>query len=280
MSPPIAQLLRQRATPGFRKLTPFVSTCSASAQAYGNEKEVGDGIKDSGIDRKDLWLTTKVDNHRGKDVQQSVDESLEKLQTDYVDLLLMHWPIALNKENQKEVYSDHTFVDTWKAMEAVYEKGQAKAIGVSNFGIKNLETLLKSAKVTPAVNQIELHPNCPSTKLVEFCQSKGIHVTAYSCLGSTDSPLAKDKTLKAIADKHGKTNQQIMLVWGLKRETSVIPKSVTASRIEANFDLNDIDLSDEEMKQLNSLPDRFKVCDEWLPEKIFGQDYSGTEERF
>ena len=127
---------------------------------------------------------------------------------------------------------------------------------------------------------IPIPPTAPSTKLVEFCKSKGIHVTAYSCLGSTDSPLAKDETLKKIAQKHNVAPQQILLVWGIKRGTSVIPKSVTPSRIADNFKIDGIDLSDEEMKALSSLPDRFKVCNEWLPEKIFGPSYSGTDEAF
>lgn len=178
-------------------------------------------------------------------------------------------------------------------MEKLVETGKARAIGVSNFGIRNLETLLASAKVVPAVNQIELHVNCkqtnllrhdaatdpafsdvigPSTKLVEFCKSKGIHVTAYSCLGSTDSPLVKDQTLKGIADAHNTTIQKVLLVWGLKRGTSVIPKSVTESRIQDNFKLDGLDLSAEEMDKLNGLKDRFKVCNEWLPEKVFSSE--------
>lgn len=125
----------------------------------------------------------------------------------------------------------------------------------------------------PAVNQIELHPNNPSPKLVAYCKEKGIHCTAYSCLGSTNSPLAHDKTLAAIADKHGKTTAQVLLVWGLQRGTSVIPKSVTPARIESNWQLDGLELSPEEMDKLSSLPDRFKVCgDAWLPVKVFFGD--------
>ena len=147
-------------------------------------------------------------------------------------------------------------------------------IGISNFGIKNLEKLLNdsSCKTTPAVNQIELHPNNPSPKLLDYCKSKDIHCTAYSCLGSTNSPLAKDQTLLSMAEKKGKTPAQVLLMWGLQRGTSVIPKSVTASRIEANYQLDGWSLTDEEMKQLSSLPDRFKVCgDAWLPVKVGSQ---------
>lgn len=157
-------------------------------------------------------------------------------------------------------------------MQKLLETGQVKNIGVSNFAIRNLKKLLNdpSCKVVPAVDQVELHPNMPSEKLLKYLQEKGIHATAYSCLGSTDSPLAHDKSLFQIAEKYGKTPQQVMLVWGLQRGTSVIPKSVTASRIQKNFELDGFELSSEDMKTLSSLPDRFKVCgDGWLPVKIF-----------
>lgn len=147
-------------------------------------------------------------------------------------------------------------------MQKLLDTGKVKNIGVSNFEQETLEKLFASPdfKITPAVNQIELHPSHPSPKLIKYCASKNIHCTAYSCLGSTDSPLYKDKTLLKMAEAKGKTPQQIMLVWGLQRGTSVIPKSVTENRIKGNFDLNGIELNDEEMKTLSSLPDRFKVC--------------------
>ena len=152
-------------------------------------------------------------------------------------------------------------------MEKLPASGRVKNIGVSNFGITHLEKLLPTVTVVPAVNQVELHPNNPSPLLVAYNASKGIHSTAYSCLGSTDSPLAKDKTLAEIAKKYGKSTQQVLLVWGLQNGFSVIPKSVTKSRIVANFDIDGLVLSDEDFKALSSLEDRFKVCgDNWLPE--------------
>ena len=153
--------------------------------------------------------------------------------------------------------------------------GKVKNIGVSNFGIKNLEKLLNdpSCKTVPAVNQVELHPNNPSPKLVAYCKEKGIHCTGYSCLGSTDSPLYKDPTLLKMAEEKGKTPQQVLLMWGLQHEWSVIPKSVTDARIEKNFELDGWDLSTEEMQKLDNLRDRFKVCgDAWLPVKVFFGD--------
>ena len=158
-----------------------VLTSPRSAQAYGNEAEVGDGIQDAGVPRESFFLTTKIDNMNHKHVAQTMDESLQRLKTDYVDLVLMHWPVSIGKfsrfafglalthladpidsEKQTITYKDWKFTDTWKEMEKLVETGKARAIGVSNFGIRNLETLLASAKVVPAVNQIELHPSCRS----------------------------------------------------------------------------------------------------------------------
>lgn len=166
-------------------------------------------------------------------------------------------------------------------MQKLVETGQAKNIGVSNFTMRNLEKLLNdpSCKIVPAVNQIELHPNMPSPKTLEYCKSKGIHNTAYSCLGSTDSPLAKDNTLLDIAKEVGKTPQQVLLMWGLQRDTSVIPKSVTPKRIAQNFELDGWELSPEQMKKLSNIPDRFKVCgDAWLPVKVFFVRHPGNLE--
>lgn len=147
-------------------------------------------------------------------------------------------------------------------MQKLVETGKVRNIGVSNFEQENLEKLFASPdfKITPAVNQIELHPCHPSPKLVKYCHDKSISVTAYSCLGSTDSPLYKNETLAKLAKSKGKSVQQVLLMWGLQRGTSVIPKSVSQKRIEANFELDDFELSAEDMKVLDSLPERFKVC--------------------
>jgi len=243
-----------------------------TALAYGNEHEVGQGIKDSGVPREEIWITTKLDNPWHKRVEEGITSSLKDLGVDYVDLYLMHWPSSTDPDDLKKHYPDWDFTKTWAELEKLPASGRVKNIGISNFGIKNLEKLLPNVKITPAVNQIELHPNNPSPKLIEYCKEKGIHCTAYSCLGSTNSPLAKDETLAKIAEAKGKSTAQVLLVWGLQRGTSVIPKSVTASRIEDNFKL-DFTLTDEEMQKLSSLPDRFKVCgDAWLPVKVFFGD--------
>lgn len=160
-------------------------------------------------------------------------------------------------------------------MQKLPASGRVKSIGVSNFGIKNLEILLNAPTTTtvPAVNQIELHPNNPSPKLVAYNTSKGIHTTGYSCLGSTNSPLHKDPVLQEIVKKSGKTSSQVLLNWGLQNGWSVIPKSVNKDRIEANFDLDGWDLDKEDVEKLSNLKDRFKVCgDSWLPVKVFFGD--------
>ncbi|PNS20968.1 hypothetical protein CAC42_5034 [Sphaceloma murrayae] len=246
-----------------------------TALAYGNEHEVGLGIKDSGVPREQIWITTKLDNPWHKRVEEGIESSLKSLGTDYVDLYLMHWPSSTDPTDLKKHHPDWNFVDTWRELQKLPASGRVKNIGVSNFGIKNLEILLNdpSCKTVPAVNQIELHPNNPSPRLLEYLNKKGIHATAYSCLGSTNSPLAKDQTLAKIAESKGKSTAQVLLMWGLQRGTSVIPKSVTASRIEDNFKLDGWELTQDEIKALDGLPDRFKVCgDAWLPVKVFFGD--------
>lgn len=246
-----------------------------TAAAYGNEKEVGEGIRASGVPREQIWLTTKLNNPDHKNVANALDKSLENLGVEYLDLWLMHWPASTIPGNSKAFYDDWNFIDTWREMQKVVGSGKVKNIGVSNFAIKNLETLLAhpDTKVIPAVNQIELHPCNPSPKLIAYNNEKGIHSTGYSCLGSTNSPLYTNKTLLDIATSKGKTPQQVLLQWGVAKGWSVIPKSVTEERIEANFDLNGWELTEEEIKTIDAIPDRFKVCnDNWLPHRVFFGD--------
>ncbi|KAM6536103.1 hypothetical protein FALCPG4_005622 [Fusarium falciforme] len=246
-----------------------------TAFAYGNEKEVGAGIRASGVPREQIWLTTKLDNDCHHRVSEAINTSLENLGTDYVDLYLMHWPVALDPDNPGQVLKDWDFVDTWRDMQKLVGTGKVRNIGVSNFGIRNLDKLLsaESCKITPAVNQVELHPFNPSSRLVKYNESKGIHTTAYSPLGSTNSPIYSNETVISIAKTHGRTAQQILLMWGLQRGTSVLPKSVTKGRIEANFGLRGWQLTDQEMASLSDIPDRFKVADDsWLPVRVFFGD--------
>ncbi|KAK5996734.1 Glycerol 2-dehydrogenase (NADP(+)) [Cladobotryum mycophilum] len=231
---------------------------------YGNEKEVGEGIKASGVPRDQIWLTTKLDNPWHKRVSEGLATSLESLGTDYVDLYLIHWPSSTTPEDLKKHYEDWDFRDTWREMQKLVGDGRVRNIGVSNFGIKNLEKLLNdlSCKIIPAVNQIELHPGNPSPKL---------HWLFVSWLHRL--PLYTNETLLNIAKAKGKTPQQVLLLWGLQKGWSVIPKSVTPSRIEGNLELDGWELSEEEIRGIDGIKDRFKVCgDDWLPIKVFFGD--------
>lgn len=246
-----------------------------TAFAYGNEKEVGEGIRASGVPREEIFLTTKLDNPWHKRAPEALRRSLENLGVDYLDLYLMHWPSSSTPEDLKKHYDDWDFVDTWREMQKLLDTGKIRNLGVSNFGIKNLERLLNdpSCKTVPAVNQIELHPGNPSPKLIAYCAEKGIHCSGYSPLGSSDSPLYKNETIAEIAKAKKRSVQQVMLMWGIKKGWSVLPKSVNPDRVKANFDLDGWDLTDEEVAKIDGIPDRFKVCgDAWLPVKVFFGD--------
>ncbi|KAG2218912.1 hypothetical protein INT45_007813 [Circinella minor] len=239
-----------------------------TAFGYGNEAEVGKAIREAlaenGLERKDIFVTTKIwpTFFRPEKVSEGFKISLDRLDIEYIDLILLHWPVGLNPEQgvaiprlpdgTRDIDTTVTPSITWTALEKVFEenKDKLKAIGVSNHPIPILEELLKTAKVVPAVNQVELHPYNPQQKLLDYCNSKNIHVTAYSPLGSTDSILLSDEIVGKIATAHNKSPAQIVLSWGLSR-SSILPKSVNAERVKANADL--IELSAEETQQINEL---------------------------
>ncbi|KAI0894315.1 Aldo/keto reductase [Annulohypoxylon nitens] len=252
-----------------------------AAAAYGNESEVGEGIKASGVPRSEIWLTTKLHNQWHTRVEEALNKSLSLLGTDYVDLYLIHWPSSTDPNDLKKILPNWDYVDTWKEMQKVLKSGKARNIGISNFGITHLERLLNdpSCKVIPAVNQIELHPNNPSPKLVAYNTSKGIHSTGYSCLGSAGSPLYRNETLIRLAEAKGKSVQQVLIMWGLTKGWSVIPKSVNVERIKANFHVDGWQLSPEEVATIDAMPERFKVCDgSFLPPAMHGKVFLGDEE--
>lgn len=215
-----------------------------TAMVYKNERGVGQAVKESSIPREELFITTKVWNgDQGYDhTLRAYDESLERLGLEYVDLYLIHWPTPK--------FDD--YVDTYKAMEKIYQDGRVKAIGVCNFEIEHLERILTECEVKPVLNQIECHPYLVQQDLKEFCAKHDIFVEAWSPLDQGGEVL-NDDVIKQIAKTYSKTPAQVVLRWHLQNETIVIPKSVTPSRIEENFHVFDFKLAAEEMKTITQL---------------------------
>lgn len=239
------------------------------AQAYGNEAEVGEGIKLSGFPRDQIFITSKLWNtdHAAADVEPACRETLRKLGTDYLDLYLMHWPVSMRKgatmPPAPDAFIDVPIEETWKAMEALVDKGLCKAIGVSNFSVQNIERILRCARVKPAMNQVEAHPYLQQLQLKKFCESHGIRITAFAPLASPERPanlkkasdpvLLEDETLAAIAKSLGRSPADVVLSWGVQRGTVVIPKSVTAARIERNLMAACEPLPQEAMEKLEAM---------------------------
>ncbi|HLU87590.1 MAG TPA: aldo/keto reductase [Taishania sp.] len=219
-----------------------------TAAVYENEVSVGRAIVDSGIDRKEIFLTTKVWNSdRGyENTMKAFEESLKRLNVDYVDLYLVHWPAnAQQFSNSKELNAS-----TWKAMEEIYKSGKAKAIGVSNFLVHHLNDLFESCTVKPMVNQIEFHPGYIQKETVAFCQQNAILVQAWSPLGR--GRVLNHPVLEKIAQKHESSTSAVCLQFALQQGICVLPKSATKERIVANLATN-IELTSEEIEQIRSM---------------------------
>ncbi|KAI1611889.1 glycerol dehydrogenase [Exophiala viscosa] len=229
------------------------------AYVYGNEKEVGDGIKEglaaTGISRSELFITTKLWCTYHTRAEKNLDISLGLLGLDYVDLYLMHWPIAMNPEGNHEKFPkladgsrdlirERSHVDTYKDMQKLLKTGKVKAIGVCNYSKRFLEELVPQVDIVPAVNQIENHPLLPQQEIVDYCKEKGIHVTAYSPLGSTGSPLMHDPHVVKLAEQKGTTPGCILLSYHIAEGRSVLAKSVTPSRIDENKHIVKLEDSD------------------------------------
>ncbi|GLZ55028.1 aldo/keto reductase [Actinomycetospora sp. NBRC 106378] len=215
-----------------------------TAQMYGNEAEVGEAIRGSGIGRDELFVTTKCNNsnHGRLDSQKALDESLSKLGLDYVDLYLIHWPLP-----GKDLY-----VDTWRGFEEAVKDGKTKSIGVSNFQDHHLERLFSETDTVPAVNQIELHPHMQQLAMRSFDERHGIATEAWSPIGQGKGVI-DEETIVGIAREHDKTGAQVTLRWHIQLGNIVFPKSVTPERIQENFEIFDFELSDEEMAAMGEL---------------------------
>ncbi len=212
-----------------------------TAAVYKNERGVGKAIRESGVPRADIFLTTKVWNsdQRKKRTLAAFEESLERLETDYVDLYLVHWPV-------KDCYQE-----TWQAMEEIYENGRANAIGVSNFMIHHLEDILGGSRIVPTVNQVEFHPYLVQPNLLAFCQNRQIQLEAWAPL--VKGEIIKEPVAQKLAKHYGKTPAQIALRWDLQHEVVTIPKSIRPQRIAENADIFDFELTDGEMEELDAL---------------------------
>ena len=225
-----------------------------TAQIYGNEQFVGQVLANSGIPRNELFITTKIWNGNmfWDDIIPSLEESLKKLQTDYVDLLLLHFPVTERRR------------PAWRRMEDILTSGKAKSIGVSNYTIKHLKELLAECKLKPSVNQVEIHVFLQQPELVKFCKDNGIALEAYSPMAH--GYLFDEPTLNKIAAKHKKTSAQVMIRWCLDQDLIPLPKAVSREHIQENFEVFDFSLDSEDLKEISNLDRDLRTC--WDPTHV------------
>lgn len=248
---------------------------------YGNEREVGsairDKIKEGKIKREDIFITSKLWNnfHAKEDVIPMIRETLNEMKMDYIDCYLIHWPFGFRKDadfwpigDGSDTYSDVDYIETWKGMEECIHKGLTKSIGVSNFNSAQIERLLQVANIKPVCNQVEVNPNINQKDLIKFCSSKDIAVVGYCPLGRSEfvgqrgfpSPTILDPKVIEIGKKYNKSAAQVVLNYLVNLGISVVPKSVTPTRIKENFEIFDFQLDENDIQYLDSCNKNQRVC--------------------
>ena len=222
-----------------------------TAQIYGNEKAVGSAIKKSKIPREEFFITTKIwitDFSQGKALKQ-VDEMLKRLDTNYIDLLLLHWP-------------KNDYISAYKDMEIAYDQGKVKSIGLSNFQEKHIKEILKICKIKPCINQIELHPYGQRKEIVKLCQENNIKIEAWYPIAHGDSKLINNELFSKLAKKYKKTNVQIILRWHIQKGFIIFPRTKKENHLKENINIFDFELSNDEMKLIDSL-DKNEIYVRW-----------------
>lgn len=246
------------------------------AAVYNNETAIGqafaDAMAEDDLKRGDIFITSKLWNnaHKPEDVIPALKETLTRLKTDYLDLYLIHWPVAQKKESLMPLSADDMLslqevpiADTWAVMEEAYKQGLCKAIGVSNFGEKRLTELMMTAEINPMVDQVECHPYLPQDDLLAYCQKNMMALTAYAPLGSGSSLMLEDEVVRRIADKNKITPAQVLLAWNIERGIAVIPKAIEEKHLKENISALNVELDAEDMTELDKLNknERFLTAD-------------------